>query len=270
MQIQPFTVRQEMINHLILESVTKVSYNLPVKEEQMFGFANSYIVFDYGGCKIIEPNGRCVESPKIYLKTARPNYFKYSKNENTSYIIFRLKPTSFYTITGLSADENLYKYVLLDDYVHPKILSNLYEKCDELDTAKDIAEVFINTLQSNLVEWQKITPIDAILNDIMNCGGMLFVEDILEKHSLSMSTLNRYFKKYVGMTVALYIRLVKFNTLTAGLYSDGTKLQDIVAQYNFYDQTHFTKDFKKFSGITPKQYKGPNFELLRKALSYTI
>ncbi|OSY89530.1 hypothetical protein WH52_02540 [Tenacibaculum holothuriorum] len=262
----PFTLSQKIIENSVIESVTKVNYNIDIRNEQMFGFTNSYIVFDYGGCDITEQNGKYIESPKIYIKPARWYYFNYNKNKSSSYVVVRLNPCSFYNITGLNAFENSFNYIDLSRYIDNTILEDLYNKFESLQTAEEITEYIYQKLDSTIRKWEKSTPIDAIMNDIFKVSGMLTVEDILSKYPHSMSTLNRYFKKYVGMTVGLYIRLVKFNTLIAGLYSNHVNLQDIIAQYNFYDQTHLTKDFKKFSGITPAKYKGPNHEILHQAI----
>lgn len=262
----PFTLSQKIIENSVIESITKVNYNIDIRNEQMFGFTNSYVVFDYGGCNIIEQSGRYVESPKIYLKPARWFYFNYDKDKDTSYVVLRLNPCSFYNITGLSAFENRFNYIDLSDYLDNDILEGLYNKFYTLNSAEEISEYIYQKIENTLKGWEKSTPIDEIITNIFNVNGMLTIEDILGKYPHSMSTLNRYFKKYVGMTVGLYIRLVKFNTLITGLYSNHVNLQDIIAQYNFYDQTHLTKDFKKFSGITPSKYKGSNHEILHQAI----
>ena len=262
----PFTMSQKIIENSIIESITKVQYNIDIQNEQMFGFTNSYIVFDYGGCAIIEHDGNKIKSPRIYLKPARWYYFNYAKKKDTSYVVLRLNPCSFYTITGLNAYENMFNYISLSDYLPNIVLEDLYAHLNSLETADEIAEYILTSLNNYMERWKKRTPVSHIIEDIFKNKGMIRVEDILERYPYSMSTLNRYFKKYVGMTIGLYIRLVKFNVLITGLYSNDIHLQDIIAQYNFYDQTHLTKDFKKFSGITPAQYKGPNFEILHKAL----
>lgn len=266
MRSLPFAMSQKIIENSIIESITKVTYNIDVQNEQMFGFTNSYIVFDYEGCAITEQNGTKIESPKMYLKPARWYCFNYKKSKGTSYVVIRLKPTSFYAITKRNAYESMFHYMPLTNYLPTKVLEDLYAKCDSFETAEEIAEHILTILKKQLESWGEITPIDDIIEEIFKSRGMIRIEDILHKYPYSMSTLNRYFKKYIGMTIGLYIRLVKFNVLITGLYSNDLYLQDIIAQYNFYDQTHLTKDFKKFSGITPAQYKGPNFEILHRAL----
>jgi len=68
------------------------------------------------------------------------------------------------------------------------------------------------------------------------------------------------------MTVGRYIRLVKFNSLLELLHQQ-CPVTTVVMTHNFFDQTHLTRDFKLFSGISPGMYTGPNYKLLHQALS---
>ena len=39
------------------------------------------------------------------------------------------------------------------------------------------------------------------------------------------------------------------------LIKDRCKAKDICFEYNFFDQAHFIKDFKQFTGDTPEHFK---------------
>jgi len=263
----PFSINQKLLQHSVIESITKINYHEDVTNEQMFAFPNSYLVFDYGGCTIFDTKGKKTESPKIYIKSARYHTFTYNKNKNTSYIIFRLKPSTYFKITGLDASVHNFKYTTLDNYLSPTLINELYYTIYKLDDTLEIYDYFSQKLSNYIVKLnQKTTPVDTVVSDIVTNYQEISLEAILTKYPYSISTLNRYFKKYIGMTVGLYIRLVKFDKLIRGLYTGSDQLQDIIAQYNFYDQTHLTKDFRIFSGITPAQYRGPNHKILHKAM----
>lgn len=59
--------------------------------------------------------------------------------------------------------------------------------------------------------------------------------------------------KTVGVTPQFYIRVRRFNEairlMDTGKFE---KLSEIAYALNFYDQSHFIRDFKQFSGITPR------------------
>jgi AraC-like DNA-binding protein len=75
----------------------------------------------------------------------------------------------------------------------------------------------------------------------------------LEKKSgYSAKYLNRKFKAHSGYTISNYKRLCRFQqTVSAIRNSTSDDWADIIYQQNFYDQSHFIKELKCFSGLTP-------------------
>jgi AraC-like DNA-binding protein len=64
---------------------------------------------------------------------------------------------------------------------------------------------------------------------------------------MSKTSLERHFLEKIGLTPKMYSRIIRFNKVYQTLQSgDYDKWQDVVYQYNFYDQAHFIKDFKTF------------------------
>jgi len=57
----------------------------------------------------------------------------------------------------------------------------------------------------------------------------------------------------VGLSPQFYIRVKRFSEairlMQTGRYE---RLTDVAHSLNYYDQSHFTRDIKAFSGITPK------------------
>ncbi|WP_227011817.1 helix-turn-helix transcriptional regulator [Paenibacillus lutimineralis] len=67
--------------------------------------------------------------------------------------------------------------------------------------------------------------------------------------------LSKLFKQETGMTVIEYIQRQKIEEAKKLLtLSDASPLR-AASLLNFHDQSHFTKVFKKYTGVTPKQYK---------------
>jgi AraC-like DNA-binding protein len=72
---------------------------------------------------------------------------------------------------------------------------------------------------------------------------------------LSPRSLQRRFKEFVGLSPQLFARISRFQQTIAQLQSNRYKnLTDIAFDNSFADQSHFIRTFKKFSGLTPKDY----------------
>lgn len=88
-------------------------------------------------------------------------------------------------------------------------------------------------------------------------------KNIYDKFSLEelskIANINKFgfakkFKVLTGMTPMNYVLMRKiFSSKT--LIKSNLDLTEIAYQYNFTDMAHFSKTFKRFIGISPKQYK---------------
>lgn len=73
--------------------------------------------------------------------------------------------------------------------------------------------------------------------------------------NLNQNYLSELFTKSVGKTISEYILEERVNEAKRLLESSSYSLLDISTWLNFHDQSHFTRTFKKFTGITPKKYR---------------
>lgn len=76
---------------------------------------------------------------------------------------------------------------------------------------------------------------------------------VAEKFGTSESSLRRYFKKYLGITLSTYIMTVKRRRMIQSLYKNHYDSMS-VRENGYYDQSHFLNDFKRLYGLPLKQY----------------
>lgn len=81
------------------------------------------------------------------------------------------------------------------------------------------------------------------------------IEDIANYLSLSVAYLSRLFKAETGMVLSEYINIKKIESASSMLqFSKYTDLE-ISNMLGFSSQSYFIKIFKKYTGMTPKEYK---------------
>lgn len=79
--------------------------------------------------------------------------------------------------------------------------------------------------------------------------------ELAEAAGIHPAYLSKLFKQETGMTVSEYIQRQKVDEAKKLLtFSDASPLR-AANLLSFHDQSHFTKVFKKYAGVTPKQYK---------------
>ncbi len=91
---------------------------------------------------------------------------------------------------------------------------------------------------------------------------MINVADIMKEVFMSRRNFERKFFKKVGLSPKYYARIRRMAYLMNIIA--GKKKVDwayIFSQCEFYDQSHFIKDFIEFTGRTPQQYIEENAEL---------
>ena len=108
--------------------------------------------------------------------------------------------------------------------------------------------------------------IDKAIDLIRAKEGILSIDDILKEVNLSQKTLETQFKKIVGITPGKYIRLFRFLKLMKKHHNQEIDLQDLIYMYNYYDTSHFNKDFKLFMNDTPTSYFSKEHSFLEKIL----
>lgn len=81
------------------------------------------------------------------------------------------------------------------------------------------------------------------------------LKSIRSKLNISESSLERQFKQCIGISPKLYARITRFQSTLENLRKAGyNRLTDIAYENDYFDQSHFIRDFKAFSGTSPKQY----------------
>jgi AraC-like DNA-binding protein len=79
------------------------------------------------------------------------------------------------------------------------------------------------------------------------------VEELHQHAELSERQFERIFKQAAGISPHLYIRIRRINEALKLMDSSRyDRLVDVAHTLNFHDQSHFIRDIKEFSGLTPK------------------
>ncbi len=85
--------------------------------------------------------------------------------------------------------------------------------------------------------------------------GQISALILSEKLCVTSKTLERKFSAMVGKTPKQFIKIVRFqNILNIFSTSKELILTEMAYSNGYFDQAHFIKDFKSFSGLTPKDY----------------
>ena len=78
---------------------------------------------------------------------------------------------------------------------------------------------------------------------------------VAREADVSRKRLITLFEREVGFTPKLYLRVARFQSLLSQIcHSACVDWAEVVERHGWYDQSHFIRDFREFSGLTPSQY----------------
>lgn len=142
-------------------------------------------------------------------------------------------------------------------------LSDLYiQRIEEINEIIDLSVLHTTMLYDFTDRVYNITS-HKYSNYISLCLTYIFkhlydkisVSELCKNVGLNPNYLSELFKKEVGITITHYIQKERIEEAKRLLGSSTHPILDISTWLNFHDQSHFTRIFKKFTGITPKKYR---------------
>jgi len=110
-------------------------------------------------------------------------------------------------------------------------------------------------LRKRLVEPQKKSSyLSATIRHAIATGNMSSVGEMASVCNLSVRQIERDFQSLSGFSPRLFSKLTRFRALMENFPGKTSSMADLAYEFNYYDQSHFINDFKRFTGLSPMQY----------------
>ena len=101
----------------------------------------------------------------------------------------------------------------------------------------------------------KVDPVKYFVDQVIGYRGAVDIPTMQQESGLSVKQFERRFKAISGFPPKYFARIVRFQAVkdsyALGQFSSMTSL---AYSCNYYDQPHFNREFKEFSGVQPLQY----------------
>lgn len=147
------------------------------------------------------------------------------------------------SISAESINRNIFHKELIDQIVNTIITivaRNIALKLPErIDDNTDHSVIkFINYIQENIYKPE-----------------LLRAKVISNKLGISQGYLGRYFKKYTGQSIQQYITNSKLQLVETRLTHSNMRINEIVLELGFTDESHLNRLFKKYKGVNPSEFR---------------
>ncbi|PCJ56139.1 MAG: hypothetical protein COA79_19575 [Planctomycetota bacterium] len=123
-----------------------------------------------------------------------------------------------------------------------------------------IKELFLNLILSEVEMKSFESGIDPriikalqILHE--NYSHSLSIQDVALESQLSVAQFRRLFKEFIGISPKTYLNNYRIERAASLLRSTSLSIKQIAFQVGYQDEHYFHNVFKRFFGLTPRQYQ---------------
>jgi AraC-like DNA-binding protein len=193
--------------------------------------------------------------PRSFLYGQLKKFIEVGPTGKTGIISARFHPNGTEPFLSVPAQRLTDKITTLDTLFGEK-----GKKAEQEIIAADSIAKKISILENLLVsqirpDFQADAVVENCVQRILQYNGLLNIESLDGIYPFSFRQLERKFTAVVGLTPKMFARIVRFRHIfrLANEQNIDT-LATLAYESGYYDQSHFIRDFRAFSGLNPKHY----------------
>jgi AraC-like DNA-binding protein len=134
----------------------------------------------------------------------------------------------------------------------------LYSKLLEANGWNERIILIEEFLLSRLSGLQKNMSKSLIVSDVMiglsEDGYPAGIGKIAPRYGITSRYLQKLFVQHTGLTPKMYSKITRFQNSLRLVSRKDSSLTSVAYECGYFDQSHFIKEFKSFTGVTPSDY----------------
>jgi AraC-like DNA-binding protein len=187
--------------------------------------------------------------------TGIQNSFKTFENSVfTGTLLVYFTETGFAYFSSLPAHELFNQSVSLDNIFGKNKIFETEEKLSAAASHTHRIKIIEQFLLSQIKERKEDKLIVEAVKLIYQSNGLIKIKELTQQLFISQSPFEKRFRSIVGTTPKKFASIVRFNAVLNDL-EKAKSLTDLCYEHHFFDQAHFIKDFKQYTGDTPENFK---------------
>ena len=115
---------------------------------------------------------------------------------------------------------------------------------EKVDGIRDVFEQMRRTVNSTRLAVQ----------EMLNRNGDMSIVEMASISGVSKRTLERYFHRFIGISPKKYSRVIRLAHIFKLVQEEHANWAEIAYKGGYYDQSHFIKEFKEFTGEDVSSY----------------
>lgn len=104
----------------------------------------------------------------------------------------------------------------------------------------------------------RATVVSDIMQEMEQADFFDNIENVASRYGFTSRYLQKLFLQYTGLTPKLYSKINRFQNSLRLVTQKEASLTSIAYDCGYFDQSHFIREFKSFTGVTPSGYSIDN------------
>jgi AraC-like DNA-binding protein len=224
--------------------------------------ANSYKVlpdtsivmgFQYSGKLSYSENNDAVPLSSAGVTGLRDTYRIFNNSQNTNTVLVMFSETGAGMFFNHSMHEIFGNSLSLDDLMLRSQMDVVAEQLNEAKTDFERIAVVEKFLMARINHKANDELVNMAVTLIKQHAGNIKIATLTEKLNISQSQFEKRFRKMVGASPKKFASIVRIKCIL-NTSSKGGNLTELGLDAGYFDQAHFIKDFKSFTGETPEHF----------------
>lgn len=266
MNYQTYTPTPELSKYVkcywILESSVKTDL---VSAEKIFPDGCIELIFHYGDLFMeFRSNHASDLGPRSFVYGQLEKFIEIRATGKIGVLGIRFYPHGLRPFVRLDINEITGQSVAVQELWGREggILEDKILNAPTIERRISLVEIFL--LEKLRWSAQSDSVIERCVDSILRSDGNIAINDLANQLNVGRRHLERKFIASVGLSPKLLSRIVRFNnTLNLINHKQFSSLTMVAYEGGFYDQAHFIKDFKEFTGLNPKQFFSQDLNLAK-------
>ncbi|MDH7446876.1 helix-turn-helix transcriptional regulator [Aquimarina sp. 2201CG14-23] len=225
-----------------------------IKREKIIPDGYPEMIFHYEQPYRTNINGDWFEQEMDLIAGQIKNYFYLENTGNTGMFAIKFQPWA------LKCLFNLDMHTITDKVINiPKNILHSIKPVKNYAVTNTTFDQKVKQIENYLLDFTTSKNIQnsrgqKAVQLIIDQKGKVKLSDVYHQIEISERSFERYFKTHIGLTPKLYSRVIRFSNIFNLLNQEAINWADITYMAGFYDQSHFIKNFKEFTGEEPSAY----------------
>ncbi len=227
-------------------------------EDKVFATGYIEIMFNLGtdGPQQIK-NGNLISQPDIQLwgQTIHPFTFSsFGKHSMLGIRFFTHTAACFFDGPVAAFNDKVIDFKDIGGKEAGLLYSRLLETQSLRRRIELVEEFLLKRLSLNMRKVVRLKLVNSIMHDLSKDDFFENIDNVASRYGISSRYLQKIFFNYSGLSPKLFSNIARFQKSIHLVASKHSSLTTIAYQCGYFDQSHFIKDFKFFTGTVPSRF----------------